>query len=67
MLIFSKNKYISYCIKEKRPIRISGWVDEFNNKPVRKLKNGYYQQIGGCRFDAEPEWVAEVDDKYLGG
>lgn len=67
MLVFSKNKYISCYIKEKSPIPMFSWVDDFNNKPVRKLPDGSYKQIGGYSYTADPEWVAEVDDKYLGG
>lgn len=67
MLVFSKNKYISASIKEcgyKPPI--VNWVKEFDGKPVRKLSDNHYEQIGGHHYGANSEWVVKVDDKYLG-
>lgn len=64
MLVFSKNKYISACIKEDGQVYMSSWVDEFEGKPVEKSGDDY-QEIGGNYYMASPQWVAEVDDKYL--
>ena len=68
MLIFSKNKYISTCIKEKEKfMQDEFWVDDFDGKEVEQISVGRYKQVGGRGWIARPEWVAEVDDKYLGG
>ena len=67
MLVFLKNKYISSCLKEGVTPTNTSWVDEFDGKPVKKINNNNYEEIGGHRYMANPEWVAEVDDKYFGG
>lgn len=66
MLVFSKNKYISRCIKVNGKVPPDDfWVDDFDGKEVKQINEDGYQQVGGYGWHANKEWVAEVDDKYF--
>ena len=66
MLVFSRNKLISHWIKIVGRVPEICWADEIDGKPVRKFDNGLYG-CAGMTASILPEWVAEVDNKYLGG
>ena len=68
MLVFSKNKYISACLKDTGSVPPNDfWVNDFDGKEVKSIGDSNYMQVGGNSYLAEVEWVAEVDDRYLGG